>query len=108
MVNVNYKRHNQGLRAHTRRKDTSGYWLPKWARENKMLSNNIKQAAEEIFIEEGSEAVNQFLRAKGASEEDVKDYFRSYEQITVKEAFDKVYKEKREEGIKGWFERLFK
>ena len=31
---MNYKRHNQGYRAHVRRKYLGGYWLPKWAREN--------------------------------------------------------------------------
>lgn len=29
---MNYKRHNQGYRAHVRREDTSGYWLPKYRR----------------------------------------------------------------------------
>ena len=32
---MNYKRHNQGLRAHIRRKNFSGYWLPKEARVNR-------------------------------------------------------------------------
>jgi hypothetical protein len=32
---MNYKRHNQGQRAHVRRKYLGGYWLPKWAREKK-------------------------------------------------------------------------
>ena len=30
---MNYKRHNQGYRAHVRRKYLGGYWLPKWARD---------------------------------------------------------------------------
>ena len=39
---MNYKRHNQGLRAHIRRKYLGGYWLPKWAREKRDVSRKRK------------------------------------------------------------------
>ena len=69
-----------------------------------MIENNIKQAAEEIFREEGSEAVNKFLRAKGIVEEDIKEYFRSDKPITITEAFEKVYPEEKDK--RSWYYKL--
>lgn len=56
---MNHKRHNQGLRAHTRRKNLSGYWLPKWARENK-LRVSVKVAR----LAHNQEEVVQFYRSE--------------------------------------------
>jgi hypothetical protein len=38
---MNYKRKNQGLRAHIRRKYLGGYWLPKWARGKRTRKNYL-------------------------------------------------------------------